>query len=417
MFIELLKNNIKFGRLLLTLPDGTQHQFGDHGPEAYWRLSSEAAIARILRDPEMELGETYMEGGWGAGELGLRSLLEVLMRNFQNAQAKGWARLRKGLLELLRQGNRIAHSYRNVEHHYDKDEWLFRRFLDQGMFYSCAYFEHPHLSLEEAQQAKCRLIQRKLLLSPGQRVLDIGSGWGGLAFYLAREAGVEVVGLTLSKEQLRVAEKEAQDRGLGERVKFLLQDYREHEGEYDRIVSVGMFEHVGPRHYRLFFERLRRMLKPDGLALLHTIGTSSKAGRNNPWIRRHIFPGSYLPALSQVSQAIERTGLMSTDVEVWRLHYASTLAEWYRRFQNHRAEVVERLGERFARMWEFYLACCEASFRFWDLVVFQIQLAQQHGVVPLTRDYLWQDNRSAEGSFSHALELCLKHVERDPQKA
>jgi cyclopropane-fatty-acyl-phospholipid synthase len=229
---------------------------------------------------------------------------------------------------------------------------------------------------------------RKLLLKPGQRVLDIGSGWGGLAFYLAAHAEVEVVGITLSQEQLRVAQHEAQDRGLGDRVNFLLQDYREHKGEYDRIVSVGMFEHVGLQNYRAFFEQVRHLLKSDGVALLHTIGVSGKAGLNNVWIRRHIFPGSYLSTLSQITPAIEKTGLMITDIEVLRLHYAHTLGEWYRRFQSHRKETAERLGERFARMWEFYLASCEASFRFWDLVVFQVQMARQHGAVPITRDYL-----------------------------
>jgi cyclopropane-fatty-acyl-phospholipid synthase len=390
MLVELLKNNIKYGRLLLTLPDGTHHQFGnDNEPEAHWRFNNKTVITRILRDPDMELGETYMEGDWDAGEPGLRRLFEIFMHNFREGQAKGWTRrIQEALHKLIAQSNRILQSYRHIEYHYDKDEWLFRQFLDQGLFYSCAYFEHPELSLEDAQQAKCRLIMRKLLLKPGQRVLDIGSGWGGLAFYLAAHAEVEVVGVTLSQEQLRVAQHEAQDRGLGDRVNFLLQDYREHKGEYDRIVSVGMFEHVGLQNYRAFFEQVRHLLKSDGVALLHTIGVSGKAGLNNVWIRRHIFPGSYLPTLSQITPAIEKTGLMITDIEVLRLHYAYTLAEWYRRFQSHRKETAERLGERFARMWEFYLASCEASFRFWDLVVFQVQMARQHGAVPITRDYL-----------------------------
>jgi cyclopropane-fatty-acyl-phospholipid synthase len=389
MLVELLKNNIKYGYLLLSLPDGTEHRLGNSGPEAHWRFNNETVITRILRDPDMELGETYMEGGWDAGEPGLRRLFEIFMHNFREGQAKGWTRrIQEALHKLIAQSNRILQSYRHIEYHYDKDEWLFRQFLDQGLFYSCAYFEHPELSLEDAQQAKCRLIMRKLLLKPGQRVLDIGSGWGGLAFYLAAHAEVEVVGITLSQEQRRVAQREAQNRGLGDRVNFLLQDYREHTGEYDRIVSVGMFEHVGLQNYRAFFEQVRRLLKSDGVALLHTIGVSGKAGLNNVWIRRHIFPGSYLPTLSQLTPAIEKTGLMITDIEVLRLHYAHTLGEWYRRFQSHRKETAERLGERFARMWEFYLASCEASFRFWDLVVFQVQMARQHGVVPITRDYL-----------------------------
>ena len=252
-----------------------------------------------------------------------------------------------------------------------------------------------NISLEEAQRAKCRHIMNKLCLQPGQRVLDIGCGWGGLAFYLAEHADVKVTGLTLSREQLRVAESRARERGLEGRVDFRLQDYREHHGSYDRIVSVGMFEHVGVRHYRDYFDQVRRLLVHDGIALLHTIGRHGAPGTTNPWIEKYIFPGGYNPALSEVTRAIERSGLVSCDIEILRQHYAKTLVLWHQRFHAHRAEIAQRMGERFCRMWEFYLATCEAAFRWRDLVVFQIQLTHRMGAVPITRDYLYREGDNA----------------------
>jgi cyclopropane-fatty-acyl-phospholipid synthase len=337
----------------------------------------------------MELGETYMEAAWQAGEGGLRRLLEVLMNNFSEQRLQGTTRLYEWFYRFLQFSNRITRSYRNVAHHYDLDEWLFRHFLDERMFYSCAYFQQPSMNLEQAQLAKCEIIRRKLLLEPGMDVLDIGCGWGGLAMYLAEHADVSVTGVTLSKEQLRVAQATARERGLQDRVQFLLQDYREHQGTYDRIVSVGMFEHVGRRHFPAFFQQVSDKLKPEGVALLHTIGCVDRSGNTNPWIRRHIFPGGYIPALSEMAEAAEGTPLMSTDVDIWHLHYADTLAEWYHRFQQNRDAIKNRMGEQFCRMWEFYLASTEGAFRWWDLVVFQLQMAKQHDVVPQTRDYLY----------------------------
>jgi cyclopropane-fatty-acyl-phospholipid synthase len=390
MWLEMLERNIRTGCLHLCLPDGTRYRFGSEGPEAHWHLHDPSVLSRVARDPDLGLGETYLDRGWDAGEGdGLRALLEVLMRNFMDLRPGGVARLRELLLRRLDPGNGIARCIRQIHRHYDLDEWLFRRFLDAGMFYSCAYFEQPGQGLEAAQQAKCELLRRKLLLRPGQKVLDIGSGWGGLAFHLAQHAGAEVVGLTLSAEQLRVARAEAERRGLGDRVRFFLEDYRQHRGQYDRIVSVGMFEHVGLRHYPEFFRRVGQLLAPEGVALLHTIGSPRREGTVNPWIRRHVFPGAHIPSLSQLTLAVEGAGLWVTDLEVMRHHYAYTLREWFRRFQGHRAEVVERMGERFARLWEFYLAGCEASFLCLDMVVFQVQMAKRQGPIPITREYLF----------------------------
>ncbi|CAI8914097.1 SAM-dependent methyltransferase [Methylocaldum szegediense] len=385
----LLARRIQEGCLHLHMPGSPSRRFGNGEPEVHWNVQDVSVLRRLMLDPEFQLGETYVEGGWHTGSPEtLPTFLEVIMRNFSTPERAIYGRIRRCLHALIRQGNAIARSYRNVKHHYDLDEWLFRRFLDERLFYSCAYFEEPEQSLEQAQLAKCRLIARKLCLEPGMRVLDIGSGWGGLAIYLAKQAGVDVTGITLSQEQLRVAQAEAERAGLQDRVRFRLEDYRKHTGLYDRIVSVGMFEHVGLRHYPAFFRQLANLLKPDGVALLHTIGVSHRSGPANPWITRYIFPGSYIPLLSDLSPAMQRAQLMLTDLEVLRLHYAYTLREWFRRFQNHRAEVVDRMGERFARMWEFYLAVCDASFRWRDMVVFQLQLAKRHGPVPVTRNYL-----------------------------
>jgi cyclopropane-fatty-acyl-phospholipid synthase len=388
LLFRILEKSIKKGTICLQLPDGSERCFGQGEPVARWIFHDESAMKRVAQDPELELGETYMDGGWDAGEGNIPLLLKVLMTNISQERPEGLVRLVELLYRLIQKGNRIAHSYRNVAHHYDIDEWLFRRFLDKEMFYSCAYFETPNSTLEEAQQAKCRLIMDKLVLQPGQQVLDIGSGWGSLAFYLAEHADVHVTGVTLSREQLRVAQDEAQKRGLQKKVTFLLQDYREHQSSYDRIVSVGMFEHVGAKHFREFFNQVDNLLKSDGIALLHTIHCSGVSVETNPWIKRHIFPGGYIPSTSEISKAIEPCSLFSSDIEVLRLHYADTLAHWLERFLEHREEVVSRMGERFARMWEFYLASTEAAFRWWDLNVVHVQMVKRHGIVPVTRNYL-----------------------------
>ena len=262
-------------------------------------------------------------------------------------------------------------------------------FLDSDMQYSCAYFRDESDSLDQAQVNKKHHLAQKLLLEPGMRVLDIGSGWGGLAIELARNYGVEVTGVTLSRDQYEVSTKRAEAAGVADRVEFKLLDYRLAKGPYDRIVSVGMFEHVGKPHYVTFFDHVYDLLRDDGVALLHTIARMAPPAPINPWIRRYIFPGGYLPSLSQLAPILERRGLILADFENWRLHYAKTLRHWSDRLAARRAEVEEMLDERFYRMWQFYLNACESVFRHQDLAVYQMQLAKKIDAVPLTRDYIY----------------------------
>ena len=292
---------------------------------------------------------------------------------------------------ILQSWNNIGASMRNVSHHYDLDASLFRAFLDQDMHYSCAYFRSPDQPLEEAQSAKCDHIRRKLCLKPGQKVLDIGSGWGSLGLYLADKEDVQVTGLTLSNEQLAVANKEAVRRGLDNQVQFRLEDYRNHHGKYDAVVSVGMFEHVGLRNFDGYFTKVAELLSRDGVAMIHTIGHTDRPTATNPWFRRHIFPGGYIPAISEITTAVERSPLVFADIEVWRQHYALTLKEWNRRFQTVRPEFAREKGERFCRIWEFYLLACQTAFEVSNLVVYQLQLGLNNMSVPTTRDYLYDN--------------------------
>lgn len=390
-----LETHIKTGSLLLTV-GGRSHRFGNGRPEVGWVIDHPSTLRQISRDPEMALGETYMAGQWRPQRGRLADLLELLLRSFPETHPRGLQRLGAGLSKVLQQWNRVGRSHRNAARHYDLDESLFRQFLDRDMHYSCAYFPQRDISLEQAQQEKCQHIMAKLRIEPSQRVLDIGSGWGGLALFLAEQAGAHVTGLTLSREQLRVAQQRAAERGLQGQVQFRLEDYRAHRGSYDRIVSVGMFEHVGQPQYETFFGQLAKLLTHDGIALLHTIGRRGPPGNTNSWIRKYIFPGGYNPAASEVLRAIEHGGFAATDLEILRLHYAWTVAAWQQRFQERRTAIAARMGEPFCRMWEFYLAASEAAFRCGDLVVFQFQLAPWGANIPVTRDYLYRDGFRSE---------------------
>ncbi|MGH6891132.1 MAG: class I SAM-dependent methyltransferase [Dongiaceae bacterium] len=402
MFDRLLAYGIRQGRVILIDHRGRARTFGRGNPEVTVRLADAATDRALAFNPWLKVGEAYMEGKLTIEQGSLYDLIDIGMANALDVDHAPWQRLVAGFLTIARwwhQHNPIGIARQHVAHHYDLSRRLFELFLDEGMQYSCAYFLEPGMSLAEAQAAKMRHIAAKLLLEPGQRVLDIGCGWGGLAIYLARSTGAEVVGVTLSKEQYEVATQRARDEGVDGQVTFKLQDYRLETAQYDRIVSVGMFEHVGVKHYREFFGGVERLLKPRGVALLHAIGRRGGRGFTNPWLRKYIFPGGYAPALSEVVPFVERTGMWITDIEILRLHYAETLRCWRENFNRHRAEIARIYDERFCRMWEFYLMGSELSFRHDYNMVFQMQLSRSIDAVPLTRDYIadWERRQRDAG--------------------
>jgi cyclopropane-fatty-acyl-phospholipid synthase len=384
-----LQGVIREGDLLVRLPGGSEFQLGDgSGPPLIASITSRLWAARIAAKPGLAVGEAYMDGGLRLEQGKIADFVDLIGRNAKFRKKKRRTPLGRWWRAMRREANERTAARRNVSHHYDLSDELYRRFLDEDMQYSCAYFARPDMSLEEAQAAKKRHIAAKLLLKPEQRVLDIGCGWGGMALTLAEEADVEVDGVTLSTEQLAVAQARAEARGLAGRARFSLTDYRDVEGPYDRIVSVGMFEHVGRPNFQAYFDGVARLLTDDGVALIHAIGRSEGPNFTNAWMDKYIFPGGYIPALSEVLPAVERAGLFVTDIEILRLHYAETLRHWRQRFAAHRAEVAALYDERFCRMWEFYLGISEMSFRHRGHMVFQMQLAKRIDTVPITRDYM-----------------------------
>jgi cyclopropane-fatty-acyl-phospholipid synthase len=403
LLARFLRAVVRSGRLTLIDAHGRRHEFGadDGSPPVTLRLGDRALHWRLVWQPKLALGEAYMDGTLTVERGSLYEFIDLFARNVHHYETTGIGRVREwaaGLMRGFHHHNPLGIARRNVAHHYDLSDVLYDLFLDKDRQYSCAYFANNNQSLEEAQSDKKRHIAAKLALNrPGLAVLDIGSGWGGLGLYLARVGGCDVTGVTLSAEQHKTANRRAAEAGLGDRVRFHLRDYREESGRYDRIVSVGMFEHVGPGHFREFFRALKRLLKDDGVALLHSIGRMAPPGTSNPWIRKYIFPGGYIPALSETVGAVEREGLWITDIEILRLHYADTLKEWNRRFQARRAEVAALYDERFCRMWEFYLTACEIAFRRLDQMVFQIQIARHQAALPITRDYMldWERTHMA----------------------
>lgn len=400
LLLRLLQDMVRVGTLTVIDANGRTHRFsGTPGPAATIRLHDRNLHTSLFFHPDLLVGEAYMDGRLTIEEGTLYDFLSIASANIYHLGAQPLQRLAASVGRLIRsiqQHNPIGRAEVHVAHHYDLSGALYELFLDRDRQYSCAYFTNPNLDLEDAQIAKRRHIAAKLLLTPGQRVLDIGSGWGGLGLYLAGIAGVEVTGVTLSSEQHKLANERAAKRGLSAKVRFLKQDYRELSGRFDRIVSVGMFEHVGVKHYDEFFGQLARLLSDDGVALLHSIGRKDGPGTTNAWIRKYIFPGGYSPALSEVTAAVERTGLWICDVEILRLHYAETLRHWRQRFAANRDRVKALYDERFCRMWEFYLAASETAFRHQGLMVFQMQIAHRQDAVPLTRDYIadWERRQS-----------------------
>ena len=396
----LLRSIVAGGCLTIIDSGGRQSTFGDAGPgpNVTVRLHEASLPLRIALSPSRAFGEAYMDGSLTIEAVIVRQLLSVVTGVLQAIEALPFhaagAWVGKRLHRLLR-SNGPRRSRRNVAHHYDLSGTLYDLFLDADQQYSCAYFVDEAASLEQAQAAKKRLVAAKLLLAPGQRVLDIGCGWGGLAIELARTYDVDVTGITLSEKQLHSARRRARQAGLTDRVRFELKDYRAVDGCFDRIVSVGMFEHVGVRNYRAFFDKVRESLAPDGVVLLSAIGRMAPPTVPDAWISKYIFPGGYIPSLSETIAAIEPSRLWVTDIEILRVHYAETLRHWFDRFERKRAEIAALYDERFCRMWEFYLAACEMLFRNGPLMVFHMQLARRRDAVPLTRDYITDFNREA----------------------
>ena len=411
LLVGILRRYIRRGSLKVTTASGNVYMFGDgQGPSAAVRFTTASAQRAVLFDPNLKLGEAYMDGTLVVERDSIVDLLAIAFRQ-EWTPAPGWGwlpRLARYLFRRLQQFNPRFRARRNVAHHYDLDGRLYSLFLDADQQYSCAYFETPDASLDDAQLAKKRHLAAKLLVAPGANVLDIGCGWGGLALYLAEICRAQVTGITLSEEQFRRAQARAIESRHTKDATFRLIDYRDVEGQFDRIVSVGMFEHVGVGFYDAFFGKCAELLSDDGVALLHFIGRESVPGITNPWIAKYIFPGGYIPALSEVLPAVERAQLLVTDIEVLQLHYAETLKAWRQRFLAHRDEVVRLYDQRFVRMWEFYLASSEIAFRDGDMVVFQIQMTKRKGITPATRDYIGREEARLRGlEAGHAPPLRL----------
>ncbi len=392
LFDHIMRGFVRVGRIDVQLADGTTRTYsGADGPSVSLRFHDPDLPRKLVLTTDMALGEGYMDGRLTIGDDDLRGFLTFLTVNVERSGHLWWRRSSQAARRARRRFDQWNPAYRarqNVAHHYDLSATLYDLFLDEDRQYSCAYFRQPEMSLEEAQAAKKAHIARKLLLEPGMRVFEIGCGWGGLALSLARDHGAEVLGVTLSTEQHAWATKRAEAEGLSDKVKFELRDYRDVTGQFDRIVSVGMFEHVGVPHYRTYFDTVRDRLTEDGVALIHTIGRAAPPGTTSPWITKYIFPGGYVPALSEMSRAFEAAGLFQTDIEVWRLHYAETLRHWLERFEAKSDAALMLYDERFVRMWRYYLAASEMAFRHGRQCVFQVQLARDKQAVPLTRDYM-----------------------------
>jgi len=397
---RLLRHLIRTGELSVQYPDGQTRRYGDPGTggQVAIALNDLTLPRKIVLSPEMAVGEAYMEGRLTIENDDLYGFLGLAISNIA-AQGQPWFRrpleFGRHMLRHLQQFNPAHRARANVAHHYDLSGDLYDLFLDEDRQYSCAYFHDPKMTLEEAQIAKKHHIAGKLLIEPGMRVLDIGCGWGGMGLTLARDYGAEVTGVTLSREQHAIANSRADAAGLADKAQFRLMDYRDVEGQFDRIVSVGMFEHVGLPHYGEYFDVVRTLLPEDGIALIHTIGRALPPGSTSPWITKYIFPGGYCPSLSEASAAIERADLITTDIEVWRLHYAETLRHWYDRFMANIDQARALYDDRFCRMWRYYLVASELTFRFNKQVVFQMQLTRAQDAVPLTRDYLYTSEDEA----------------------
>ena len=390
---KLLKKAIHKGTLSLRGPDGESQVIGggEDGPDVAIHITDRKYDWKIALNPELYTGEAYMDGHLIVESGDIYSLLELFFINKRNfdltANQIYWKTIARKLRR-FHQHNPITRARSNVKHHYDLGNDLYRLFLDKDLQYSCAFYKEGGETLEEAQLLKKRHLAAKLDLKDGQKVLEIGCGWGGLSLYLSQIADVEVTAVTLSKDQIDIARKRADALGLGSRVKFEFLDYREVEGKFDRIISVGMLEHVGVGHLGEYFLNVRDRLTPDGLALIHSISSKAPPGITGPFLAKYIFPGGYSPSLSETYENVEKSGLWALDMEIWRKHYGWTLREWRDRCLQNKDQIIDMYDERFFRMWEFYLAACEGAFMYGASHVFQMQLSRSRSAVALSRDYI-----------------------------
>jgi len=401
-----LRRAVKRGELILHRPGKPTVTFGRPEPgfsQVVLRFTDKGVERAIVRDPGLGAGEMYMAGRLQVDRDDIWGLVDLLTANdpweagAQNLAASRLVRAAGKLRHRVERINMERRSKRNVAHHYDLSGRLYDLFLDRDRQYSCAYYTDPANDLDRAQEDKLAHIAAKLAIRPGMRVLDIGCGWGGMALYLHRKLGAEVLGVTLSEEQLKVARARAEEAGVADKVRFELIDYRRVEGQFDRIVSVGMFEHVGPAHYGQFFQQCRRLLTENGVMLLHTIGRLGPPGVTDRWTTKYIFPGGYNPALSEIVAASEPTRMFLTDVETLRLHYAWTLRAWYERTVAAREAIIDLYDERFYRMWTFYLAGAAKAFEHGGLCNFQLQFSRSRTELPVTRDYMIEEERRLRG--------------------
>lgn len=402
VFDRMASRLIRTGRLTVTMPQGERRSYGPGGtPEAEIAIKDTATLRALCLSPELALGEGYMDKRIIVADDDIETLLRLVIINWRADVMPLWARARMRVRYLLRTAvmRNTANSARaNVAHHYDISDDLYRLFLDRDLQYSCAYFTQPDMSLDAAQEAKKAHIAAKLRIKPDMRVLDIGCGWGGMALTLARDYGANVTGVTLSQNQLATANARAREEGLQDRVDFRLLDYRELDEKFDRIVSVGMLEHVGVPHYADYFNKVASLLTQDGVALIHTIGRSAPPTVQSRWLDRYIFPGGYVPSLSELAVPVENAGLWQLDIEILRMHYAMTLRHWLTRFDANSEQVRKMYDERFIRMWRYYLISSMLTFEVGLLGVFHLQLGLQRDAVPLTRDYLYRPRPSARAA-------------------
>ena len=391
---DFLLNLIKIDGFVLVDANRKEYTVGKpiKTPAIKIKLLDKSLHYKLLFLPDLYFGEAYMDGSLVIENGTLTEFLEIAMQNIGRNELNNYSKIIKkvtGTYRYLTNFNFISKSRENVAHHYDISEKLYDLFLDESRQYSCAYFKNENETLEEAQSNKMQHIIKKLNLKPNQRVLDIGSGWGTLAMEIARQSKCEVLGITLSENQLEYSKKKAKELNLENQVSFKLVDYRELNEKFDRIVSVGMFEHVGRKFYNKYFKSVAKMLTEDGVALIHTIGSNMTPRDPHPWITKYIFPGGYTPSLSEVAGPIEKSGLIISDLEVLRMHYSHTLRNWKERFMGKKEQVLEMFDEKFFRMWEFYLVGCELAFKWGDQVVFQFQLSKKILSTPNTRDYIY----------------------------